>query len=786
VKRPANPVLKATVLSFVVLCLWIIPWIIFGKGVFLLHGDFLSQSITFGEINNAAIKQGNILWNWVNDLGGGFISTAYQGLLTSPFYLISLLFPPNWFQYMIGPLLILKLTFAGFSSSLYLRRYVKNANYVILGALLYVFSGFVIQISTFFNVMGGISILPLLLWAIDEHIENKKRGFILLSLFITALLGYYILFSIGVFCIIYYLVKIPKENVLEYFKKLHSIIFEGFLGVCLAAFILLPSVYIALGIPRVQDSVDFSNIWTYINFPANYLMILNAFLMPPELMTYRSMLPDASFSNVEAYLPMIGIVLVIAFFWSKENRNHWTFKICLVLLVMMMSPLLNSIFTALKGAPTIVTRWLYAFVLMLVLVSVMFLDREEQALLKSSAKAVKIGVIFSIAGLTLFIPANIVYKLVFDQYVITNYQLFALYCGIALAGIVTTYLLLTKRKDFKSLYHYMFIGISVFALIVGHVHIYFHHQLMDNIDVIKEAFINASNTLYLPEGEYRITTKNAFTNLSAQLDAKTTDYFSSTVTASIYTFYDNIGEETVNSRSLNPRWYTARSFLSVKYLIAGNEKLERRYDAVTDQVIKNDEGLQLLYSTDYYDVYENINFIPFGFTYDKYITEEQWNSVDDSQKNQLLLKGVLLTEEQIALYGDLLNKITDKELFDLNYATYLSEVIDRRNESSSLFETSTEGFISEITTEKENIVVFSVPYDEGWTAFVNGKQTTIENVFDGMMAVKVPEGTSAIEFKYFPQGLKLGLIVSSFAVVITVIYFAVIVRNKQNLMTKKE
>ena len=55
--------------------------------------------------------------------------------------------------------------------------------------------------------------------------------------------------------------------------------------------------------------------------------------------------------------------------------------------------------------------------------------------------------------------------------------------------------------------------------------------------------------------------------------------------------------------------------------------------------------------------------------------------------------------------------------------------------------------------DRENLVFFSVPYDRGFTAYVDGQEREIERVDHGLMAVCVPEGSHTIEFVYFPAGL---------------------------------
>jgi uncharacterized membrane protein YfhO len=62
--------------------------------------------------------------------------------------------------------------------------------------------------------------------------------------------------------------------------------------------------------------------------------------------------------------------------------------------------------------------------------------------------------------------------------------------------------------------------------------------------------------------------------------------------------------------------------------------------------------------------------------------------------------------------------------------------------------------------DKDTYVYFSVPYDTGWTATIDGENTDII-VSGGMMLIKVPAGNHSVEFSYFTPGLKVGLYISA-------------------------
>ena len=63
-----------------------------------------------------------------------------------------------------------------------------------------------------------------------------------------------------------------------------------------------------------------------------------------------------------------------------------------------------------------------------------------------------------------------------------------------------------------------------------------------------------------------------------------------------------------------------------------------------------------------------------------------------------------------------------------------------------------------------------MPYEKGWTAYVDGKEVEIEKVNVGFMAVLVGEGEHTVRFEYTAPGLKAGIITTASASVIFAVY----------------
>lgn len=94
------------------------------------------------------------------------------------------------------------------------------------------------------------------------------------------------------------------------------------------------------------------------------------------------------------------------------------------------------------------------------------------------------------------------------------------------------------------------------------------------------------------------------------------------------------------------------------------------------------------------------------------------------------------------------------------------------------FKRDNTGFSRSTDYKKGKLVWFSVPYDKGWDATLDGKKIEIIKSA-GMMAVKVPKGEHNLVFKYHTPYFKLGIIVSIIAFIVFGIYGAILVFRKR-------
>ena len=107
---------------------------------------------------------------------------------------------------------------------------------------------------------------------------------------------------------------------------------------------------------------------------------------------------------------------------------------------------------------------------------------------------------------------------------------------------------------------------------------------------------------------------------------------------------------------------------------------------------------------------------------------------------------------------------------DITEEDYYLDCQDRAAGAGTEFTYDTNGFTSQITLSRDNLVFYSVPYERGWTAYVNGEKTEIVKANVGFMAVKAPAGENTIVFRYRTPGLYEGIAVSFAALIVWILY----------------
>lgn len=759
--------------------IFFLPFYILDGGFFHYAGDFNSQQITFYRYMNGFVKGAGYpdsafagaprnTFSWATDLGSGVMNAYSFYLYGSPFFWLSVLLPQSWLPYMMVPLLVLKFGVAGGGAFLYLRRYVKNENYAVLGACLYALSGFAVYNVFFNHFVDVVALFPYLLWALDEAIYENRHGLFAFWVAVNLLNNYFFFVGQVIFLCIYFVCKLTTKDFRLTGRKFGHLLWESVLGVAMGCLLLFPAVLSLLQNPR---TIDLSSGWGFLTYAKvqQYLAILLSWILPPDSPYLTSVWSEGviKWTSMTAYLPLCSLAGAMAYWRSRKADSKK--RIVAVCAVCALVPVLNSAFYALNSS--YYARWYYMPSLILAAMTVNALEDPDVDL---DAPARDIGWIMLATLVFAVVPVRDDTTGTWSFGVLKNPEQFFVVLGFGLLGLMLYRYLCGIWRQNSRFAQRMTAAVLVFACVFSMVHIGIGKfgQWHTDSDLVEQDTNALQLKNDLPEGDYRIDTYKIHDNIGMWLDKSCLQYFGSTAAPSILSFYPGLGVKRDVRSEPEITNYALRGLLSVEYLITTPEKRESFEDEA-------DAGWTYLADVDGYTLYHNDNYVPMGFTYDYYVTKTTYEASVKTLRSNLLLRALVLEDEDVKAYGQYLTELPDAMLDDLHYDSYTQDCADRRAHSCSVFQMNNAGFHAEITLEKQNLVFFSVPYDDGFTAYVNGEKTDILRVDEGLMAVLCPAGASSIDFVYQAAGLSASRVVTAVAIPVWVVYVAYFVRRKR-------
>ena len=727
-----NNYVKAFLISFGLGFFMLILSIIFGNGIVTLIDDLNMQQIPFNELMNYSIKEGNIFWTWYNDLGSNFIGTFSFYNLASPFVLLGFLFPASFMPYLIGPLYMLKYGVAGLTSFMFMRRYVKNEKWALLGSLLYSFSGFQITNMLFFHFHDVVAFFPLLLYSLDRLVLDNKKFLFCLCVALSAFTNYFFFIGQVLFLIIYYIVRVITKSYNFTLKSFGRIVFEGFLGTGIAMVILLPSLLFVIDNPRVSNNWDFRSMFFYDRF--TYIDFLRSLIFPSEVMTYKSSIMRVNFGSVDTFLPLAGSVFVFAYLYKK--KKDWISILFILCLIFMFVPFLNSSFVAFTYDKY--ARWFFMLILIMSLMSAKCLDE---------GMSIKPGIIITIILFGLFGLSLVILKYGFGNQVIYNKEYFLVYLFTFIICLVLTFLIM---KYGKHKYLLLMLGIFIYVVLRGNYFFYQYKGTLSNDPNYINNFLTAKEIKLKDKSVRTDSSDKCNYNVGYLAKIPNIKVFNSNLNGSNFEFYKSVGIPNNSSRQIHTYFSldekNLHNFLSVKYLISCGEPSSYW-----------EENYKLYKKTNHFYIYENSDYKKMGISYNYYISANDFNKLDFALKREILNKAIVLNDLQIQKYKSLFNEYQNDKDDYINELSFNEFIFGKGN------------FTNVVKTDRNTLILYTVPYDKGWKAYVNGKFVDILKVDNGFMAVPIAKGKNEILFNYVPLGFKEGLIISILSIVIMVI-----------------
>lgn len=744
---------------------------VWGGGYFHYAGDFNDQQINFYQYANSFVKQGGT-FSWATDLGSGFVNAYSFYLLGSPFFWLTLWVPSRLMPWMMVPLLCLKMALAGGGGYLWARRWVRSEDWSMVAGCLYAFSGFTVYNIFFNHFLDVVALFPYMLASLDDAVLDGKRGRFPFWVALNLVNNYFFFAGQAVFLILYFLCMLAGRAYKIGPRRFAVLAGETLLGCAMGCVLLIPAGLSLIQNPRTIDPYNGYGYLLYGNSQQYGAILYSAFLMP-DAPYFRDMFQEGilKHTSMTAYLPLVGIAGGIAF--CRGRRSHPFTYIMKACILCAFVPVLNSAFYALNSS--YYARWYYMPVLVLCGATAYVLARphlsEQQV-----PRAWRVVALVTLSAAAFALVPNTDEEGNFQLGVVDLQPRFWGIFAVSVLGVLLFWVLWKLARNRRGWAKAMLAGVLAFSFFYGTVHLSLtkYPQWGTDSDLIAETYDSVAELdELLPEDAfYRLDAYGAHSNLGLWFDKSCLQFFNSTVAPSIMEFYPEVGvTRDVNSKP-DAQNYALRGLLSVRYTLVAK-------DSADDWDGENLSGWTLCGQTSAYDVYQNDNWVPMGFTYDFYVTKAQLDTVPEKERAQILMRALLLDEEQIETYAGLLDPLPEEELEDRTANRYAEDCADRRAGGVVEFAANRSGFTDHTNYADQELVFFSVPYDDGFTATVNGVPAVIEKVDNGLMAVLVPAGDADIEFTYHTPGLALSARISLAGVAVYGVYLLFLYRTRK-------
>ncbi|MCR4746463.1 MAG: YfhO family protein [Lachnospiraceae bacterium] len=557
---------------------------------------------------------------WDMSIGFGadiFTSMHYYGL-GDPFTLLSALVPEAHMDKFYCLLYFIKLYFAGLGAALFIKRHRIGPRPAIVGAMIYCFSVWGI----FYCLHQYCFIVPLIwfpyvLRGVDDVLENKDPRVFILSLAAAGVSNFYFLYMIVVLAIGYALFKyFANEKKFEIKKVLITLgkfILFGAAAMMIAAVILLPAVVTMMSSSRYSASVIVKPLYSF----SYYVSYLKAFTgnSVPHLWT------------VYGYTPLAYLSIVLLF----TMRNKFT-KVKIALTVLIAFTLIPFAGYALNGFAYVANRWSWCLALLAGYTVALMIPYFE----KISRKQIII--------LTVSV---IIYALITSSSFVSRSEEGMAQTALLIGELLFIVLALSSERKYNFKYLMAFI-----ALLGITVNAYFRFS-EDGVDNGMGDYLGFStaNKILIEENADEITHGDEFYRIeeydtpyqrnSSEIRGKyTTNYYLSMTGPYVPNFIMDIAlnaERTYMYKDLDSR-SILQALSSVKYLFVkeGSEsKVPYGYHA-TGESVESEDGNIFAFEAD--------NPLSIGYTYDSWISTEDFEKMNPSERQEAMLKGVVIDE----------------------------------------------------------------------------------------------------------------------------------------------
>lgn len=766
----AHAFFLGALLALVALAPAILPY----GGRYVTRGDYIEQQLPFILETRRLLRGGLNAYSFSTFLGAPGVGSYSFYTLGSPFVWPLALLPVRLIPYGISVMAVLKHAAACLTSFLFFRRVLRDERLALTGGVLYAFSSFTVVNTQFYHFTEVIAFFPLILLGLEIAMSDAPRpGLLALFCGLNALVNFYFMFSSALLAALYFAFRFFSEDwkPARHMRRVALVVFECGVGCALSGVLLLPSLMHMLTITRT--GAGGAPLLTRTYAPAVLMERLRAMLMPIESNVLHAYYGDApSWTSTACSLPVFGLTGAAVFFSQKKQR--WLKALLAALLLASAVPALCGAFSLFTNVAY--TRWWYGLALLLALATLLALRNvsSRRAWLTAFAACSTLVLLLTAPfllpeGALSALPERIAQFIRHRRTgAYAGDALRALSVALTLLGGAGMLLLILKRPRFAP-------ALAAVCLVAC-------AQYAGYIAVGDRAILSGGET---PGGGVYTLADIAEPTLSAlkleeETEYKRIDYgrrlrnygllrgdssltcFSSLRTSTVGRFVTMAGFGYDESTTVAPPDHRAalRALLSVTEY--------HRFDE-TDEV---PEGFVYDREENGFAVYANPNAVPMGFLQTT-VTGTHHQRMDSETVGTVLLAAATLDDAELARFAGRLQTLDVHAIPD-----WQESAARLRSNACDRFAALADGFTAHIDAKEPGLVVFTIPYDKGFSARVDGQAAEIVPCDVSFMAVWVEPGEHEIEFTYRTRMLLPGIAMSIMAAMALCAYAAAFSRAK--------
>lgn len=574
-----------------------------------------------------------VMWDMSLGYGADILSTLNYYAIGDPLNLLYRFVSPKNTETMYDFMILLRMYLAGITFIMYARKMKKRSYGTVIGALVYVFSGFCFRLGLrhpfFINPM---IYFPLLCLGIEKIYQRERPYVFIFAVCVSAMSNYYFLYMLTIFAVIYAWIRFYKyteENKMKnFFLTILKFGMYYTLGIAMAAVILLPSVIGFLGNGRYGKGADWKSLIVY---PGKYYL-----LFIENFIGYGNM-----GSNTNAgYLPIVGIVVLFTLF--SQRMKHKKYRVAFIAsIIALILPIFGYAFNGFSYANN---RWAFALSFIVAL-----LTAEMYPRLFVMPKRQQIGIG---AGIIIYTVFCIIVNASGEE-ILKNKGIMAA-CG--LIAVFYILLLIFQRLGYDTQKRIVRVSMAILLLISVGVHGYYRfdpkgyaytQEFMDQgqaYRTLKEDNIRMLSKVNDPS-VYRVHAEGyRYKNYGLINHLNTiSGYYSITAKCVTDTIkgYDTLGMQYADKYKGVDQRLGLLSLAGVKYItVAHNSQVAKDVSSKGDVPY----GVEKLRKKGNITLYKNKYALPFAYAYDSYMTEQQYEQLNGIGKEQAMLAQIILDQ----------------------------------------------------------------------------------------------------------------------------------------------